>query len=75
MQSTQSAAAKGIRLLLAARGVRQSWLAEKLGVSVFWLSRRMSGATTFNVDDLDRIAVVFGTTLDGLLEASEAVAS
>lgn len=75
MQTSQSAAAKGIRLHLAARNKRQAWLAEQLGVSPFWLSRRLSGTTTFDVEDLDRIAAVFGTTIEGLLASSKAVAS
>lgn len=75
MRSTQHDAEKAIRILLAARNERQLWLAEQLGVSVFWLSRRMSGSIAFNVDDLDRIAAVFGKTLDELLATAEVVAS
>jgi transcriptional regulator with XRE-family HTH domain len=75
MQSSQAAATKAIRLHLAARDKRQAWLAEQLGVSPFWLSRRMSGTKTFDVEDLDRIADVFGTTLDALLSSAKAVAS
>jgi len=75
MQDTQSASAKAIRLHLAARNKTQTWLANQLGESAFWMSRRMTGAKTFNVDELDRIAGVFNTTLDGLLASSEAVAS
>lgn len=73
MQSTQDAAAKAIRLLLAARDRRQTWLAKELGVSPFWLSRRMLGEITFDVDDLDRISTVFGITIDELLQTAKAV--
>jgi transcriptional regulator with XRE-family HTH domain len=75
MQSSQEAAVKAIRLHLAARNKRQTWLALELGVSPFWLSRRMSGEKTFDVDELDRIAAVFDTTIDGLLASAKAVAS
>ncbi|WP_248144914.1 helix-turn-helix domain-containing protein [Microbacterium aoyamense] len=74
MPSSQDSATKSIRLHLAARNRPASWLAERLGVSPFWVSRRMSGATTWDVDDLDRIAIVFETSLDGLLADAEAVA-
>jgi transcriptional regulator with XRE-family HTH domain len=73
MQSSQTAAAKGIRLHLAAIDKRQAWLAQQLGESPFWVSRRMSGSKTFDVEDLDRIAAVFETTIEGLLEAAKAV--
>lgn len=73
--SSKDAATKAIRLHLAARGKKQTWLADALGESPFWLSRRMTGAITWDVDELDRIAQVFDTTLDQLLTDSQAVAS
>ena len=75
MPSSQTAAEKAIRLHLAARNKRQVWLAEQLGVTSFWLTRRMTGVMEFSVTDLDRIAAVFGTTLENLLADAEAVAS
>lgn len=75
MQDTQTAAAKAVRLHLAARHQTQTWLARQLDESPFWLSRRMTGAKTFNVEELDRIASVLGTTLDGLIASAEAIAS
>lgn len=74
MQDSQTAATKAIRLLLAAHNRKQAWLASELGETPFWLSRRMSGSITFNVEDLDRIAAVFGIQLDGLLATADAVA-
>lgn len=75
MQGTQQSAEKAIRLHLAAMKRSQVWLAEQLNVSQFWVGRRMTGAVTFNVDDLDRIAAVFGKTFDQLLADAEAVAA
>lgn len=73
MQSSQTSAEKAIRLHLAARKKNQTWLADELGESAFWIGRRMSGAVMFNLDDLDRIATVFGVTLDELLAAADAI--
>ena len=67
MQDSQTAATKAIRLHLAALNKKQTWLAGELGVSPFWVSRRMSGAVNFDVEDLDRIAAALGTTLFDLL--------
>lgn len=75
MQSTQHNAAMGIRLQLAALNKRQTWLAQQLGESPFWVSRRMSGVKNFDVDDLDRIAAVFGMTLEALLASAKALTS
>ena len=75
MQGTQHAAVKAIRLHLAAINKSQVWLADQLGVSQFYIGRRMTGAVTFNVEDLDRIAEVFGRTTDQLLADSQAVAA
>lgn len=72
--SSQDAAVRAIRLHLAARGVKQSWLADRLSVSPFWVSRRMSGATNFDIEELDRVAAIFGITIERLLSDADAVA-
>jgi len=74
MQDSQSAATKAIRLHLAAINKKQTWLAAQLGVSAFWISRRMSGAVNFDLEDLDRIATALGTTLADLLADAEKIA-
>lgn len=78
MQESQAAAELGIRLSLAAMPLpeqrTQAWLAAQIGESPFWLSRRMSGTQRFTVDDLDRIAAVFGTDLVGLITSMKGVA-
>lgn len=73
MRSTQEAATTAIRLHLAARNKTQSWLAEKLKRSVFWIGRRMSGDVLFDSNTLDEIARVFGVTVAELLSAADAV--
>ena len=74
MQSTQEAVTIAIRVRLAAINESQAWLAKQLGESSFWLSRRMNDQP-FTLDDIDRIAEVFGTDIVGLLETAKAVAS
>ena len=73
MQSSQTTAETAIRLHLAVRKTTQTWLAEQLGESAFWVGRRMSGAVLFDLQDLDRIAAVFGVSLDELLAAADAI--
>lgn len=73
MPSSQDAATKAIRLHLAAKNKKQNWLADELGVSAFWVSRRMSSAVNFDLEDLDRIAVILGTTLGDLLADADKI--
>jgi transcriptional regulator with XRE-family HTH domain len=40
----------------------QAELAERLGRSQPWLSKRLSGTTSFQIEDLDALAHVFGLT-------------
>lgn len=75
MQDTNSAIVRSVRLHLAAKRRTQVWLAEQLGVSQFWIGRRMTGSTIFNVEEVDRIATAFGTTFEQLLADAEAVAA
>jgi len=74
MQSSQSTAELSIRLKLAEINKSQTWLAAQIGVSPFYISRRMKGVQKFTVDDLDAIARVFKTDLAGLLATAKAVA-
>jgi transcriptional regulator with XRE-family HTH domain len=48
--------AEEIRALLARRKITASELARRLHVSQPYISRRLTGDTAFDVDDLDRIA-------------------
>ncbi|PPF38376.1 helix-turn-helix domain-containing protein [Pseudoclavibacter sp. AY1H1] len=75
MQTGNDAAAQAIRLLLAAHDKNQSWLAAQLGKSPFWIGRRMSHTVNFDLEDLGKIAAVFGLDIPGLLAVPEAVAA
>lgn len=48
--------AKEIRVLLLRRDMKQSELAAKMGVSEMWLSRRLRGAQSIDLNDLALIA-------------------
>jgi len=51
-----------IRTRLADDGVSQAWLARELGVKRSAVSQWVSGATSPNLDNLRRMADVFGLT-------------
>lgn len=51
---THSVAAE-VRAELGRQGHTNAWLAEQLGVSEMWVSRRLRGLTRFTEDDLKRI--------------------
>lgn len=53
---------RNIRILLAAHGYKQSYLAQRLGVSEATLSNWLSGRYTMQLDDLDHIAEILHTT-------------
>ena len=74
MQTGNDAAAQAIRLLLAATDKNQTWLAAQLGKSPFWIGRRMSHAVNFDIEDLGKIAAVFGLDIPTLLAVPESVA-
>lgn len=67
MGTTQVAAETAIRVRLAEQRKSQRWLSEVLGVSPYWLSRRMSGKKSFTTDDLDVIADALGTDFVSLM--------
>lgn len=68
MQSSQITAEQAIRLILAAHKKSQSWLADQVNESPFWVTRRLNGIVNFDLEDLDRIAAVFNTDVPGLLQ-------
>jgi len=69
--TTQDVTSTGIRMHLASRKLSQSWLAEEIGETQHWLSRRMSGKVNFNTHDLDRVAKALNTDFLGLIEITE----
>lgn len=75
MQDAQSAIVKSVRLHLAAKKKTQVWLAAQLGVSQFWVGRRMNNSTIFTVEDVDRVAEALGISFERLLADADAVAA
>ena len=73
MQSSQISAEQAIRLILAAHNKSQAWLAKQVSESPFWVTRRLNGIVNFDLEDLDRIADVFGTDVPGLLGFAESL--
>jgi len=61
--------AEEIRAVLGRRRMSGRQLANALGVSQTWMSTRLSGATPIDLNDLDRIARVFGLDVAALLPA------
>lgn len=60
-------AAEEIRVHLARRRMSASELARRTGMKQSTLARRMTGATAFDLDDLERIADVLGVQVADLL--------
>lgn len=49
-----------VRVEMARQGVTQTRLAELTGLSQAYISRRMTGDTALDVDDLDKVAAALG---------------
>lgn len=60
-----------IRSLMARRRVTGVTLAARIGRSQSYVSRRLTGDTAFDVDDLERIALVLGVGVHELLPSLE----
>lgn len=63
--------AEEIRVLLARRKMSASELARRMGVTQPYISRRLTGDTPLDVDDMATIARVLGVTVGDLLPRSE----
>lgn len=61
------AVAKEIRKLLVDFDMTQTALAERMGMSEMWVSRRLRGAQPIDLNDLQLFAEVFGMTPGDLL--------
>ncbi|MFT4156526.1 MAG: helix-turn-helix transcriptional regulator [Microbacterium sp.] len=75
MQGTQELVERSIRMHLASRKQTQAWLAKQLGVTPFWISRRLSGEIPFDLEVLDRIATVFGIGIDRMIADGDALSA
>jgi transcriptional regulator with XRE-family HTH domain len=62
MSSLRESVAEEVRVLLARRRMTASALARQIDRSQSYMSRRLTGETAFDVDDLEAIAAVFGVT-------------
>jgi transcriptional regulator with XRE-family HTH domain len=62
--------AEEVRVMLARKRVSGLQLAERIGHSQAYISRRLNGETAFDVDDLERIAIALGVTVYDLLPRS-----
>jgi transcriptional regulator with XRE-family HTH domain len=69
---TAQRVAANVRAEMARRAVTQTILAERLGKSQHFISRRLSGKVPFSVDELGDVAVALNVGLTNLM--SEAVA-
>jgi transcriptional regulator with XRE-family HTH domain len=56
-----------VQELMKVRRWTQAQLADRLGVSQPWLSKRLTGTTPFQIEDLDSISALFGLTPQELL--------
>lgn len=59
--------ATAIRVEMARRQISQTRLAEMAGMRQAVLSRRMTGETAFDLDDLDRLATALGVPVSSLV--------
>lgn len=66
-------AAEEIRVILARRRMSAAELARRTGIKQSTMSRRMTGETAFDLDDLEAIAEVLGIAVGDLLPQSAGV--
>lgn len=64
------AVAKEIRIALIRADLKQAQLAERMGVSEMWVSRRLRGAQPIDLNDLQRFAEALGVPVSTLLPAT-----
>src|SRR5690348_2258266 len=62
-----STVADEVRVALARRRKSQGWLADQIGLHSSTFSRRMSGHTSFTLDELTAISAALGVPLGQLL--------
>lgn len=68
--SLSAAVAEEVRIQLIRQKMKQTDLATKLGVNEMWLSRRLRGVQSIDLDDLARIAEALGVYPSDLLPRS-----
>lgn len=73
MSNAQTTVVAGIRYRLFVAKKTSKWLADQIGVSVFWLSRRFAGKPAFRVNELEQIAEALGTDFESLFDVPDEV--
>jgi transcriptional regulator with XRE-family HTH domain len=68
MTNITAAAAAAVREALRSRGLRQADLAAALAISQQAISDRLTGRTSFTLEDLEHIAAHFGIPVAELLD-------
>lgn len=63
--------AEGIRILIARKGLKQTFVAEKAGLSPQELSDMLNGRKLIKACDIPRIATVLGVKADEIYEAGK----
>jgi hypothetical protein len=72
---TNDRAARSIRVMLAARNIRSTRLAEVLGLDRQVMRRRLLGTTAWQVAELDAAAEYFEMSVSDLLAAGDHLAA
>lgn len=60
--------------MLARRRMTQRALADELGVSVSWVSYRMTGVQDIGLNDLQQVAAALGVAVNDLMPAASSTA-
>jgi transcriptional regulator with XRE-family HTH domain len=63
------AVAERVRVAMSGAGLSQRAIAEQLGVSQQWVSRRIAGRVAFNLAELARVANVLDVPISDLIAA------
>ena len=56
-----------VRAWMARQGIKQAELAEALGITQQAVSHRLTGRTSWNLDDLEPVAALLGVSVSELL--------
>lgn len=75
LSGIRQAVASAVRVELARRNMSAAELARRAGVRQSYISRRMTGESPFNIDDLARIADVLGVQMADLLPRTSQAAA
>ena len=60
MDTPRADTSANIKAAMAAQGITQAVLADLLGVTQAWLSRRLTGQVAWRVDEVDKVTAELG---------------